>query len=296
MRSDRRYEYGDLDERDDGWREPRGLGAWGESDHALRDRDRERDAWYRSRDIDPRDLGERDFERSAYRDPIRGAADRVGMRMDESAMHMGQGMQRMGRDMEYAADRFGDRMGERAYRMGDEVQRVGDRIADRMGEGAYRMNEGMQRATERVGDRMIEGSMRMRGGAERIAEGAERTGDRAHRVRERMRNTFYRLRGPFVGRGPKGYRIIDERIREEVCEQIAHQGWIDASDVEVKVEHGEVRLRGTVRARADKRGLECLIEQIPGVEDVHNELTFRRGEPAQLPPGAPPASARGRSR
>jgi hypothetical protein len=79
-------------------------------------------------------------------------------------------------------------------------------------------------------------------------------------------------RAPFYGRGPKGYKRPDERIREEVAEVIARQGFIDASDVEVNVENGIVRLIGSVAQRRDKRGLEYLVERIHGVEEVRNEL------------------------
>ncbi|MCW5836516.1 MAG: BON domain-containing protein, partial [Labilithrix sp.] len=83
-------------------------------------------------------------------------------------------------------------------------------------------------------------------------------------------------RGPHYGRGPKGYKRPDERIREEVCEVISRQGFIDATDVEVIVESGVVRLVGSVGQRREKRGLEQLIERVHGVEEVRNELRLNR--------------------
>jgi osmotically-inducible protein OsmY len=53
-------------------------------------------------------------------------------------------------------------------------------------------------------------------------------------------------RGPHWGKGPKGYKRSDDRIREEVCECISQQGHVDASEVEVRVQGGEVTLTGTV--------------------------------------------------
>lgn len=85
-------------------------------------------------------------------------------------------------------------------------------------------------------------------------------------------------RGPHYGKGPKGYKRTDERIREEVCECIARQGHIDASDVEVKVENGTVILTGTVAQRHHKRVLEQMVERVHGVDDVHNELRLKREE------------------
>ena len=38
-------------------------------------------------------------------------------------------------------------------------------------------------------------------------------------------------RGPHWGKGPKGYKRSDERTRDDVCDAIAHQGHVDASDV-----------------------------------------------------------------
>ncbi|UJR83485.1 BON domain-containing protein [Sandaracinus amylolyticus] len=103
------------------------------------------------------------------------------------------------------------------------------------------------------------------------------------RMGEGIRNAFGlgerdRERGPFFGKGPKGYKRSDERVREEVSEVIARQGWIDASEVEVKVVNGEVTLTGTVSDREHKRRLEQMIEDVHGVDDVRNELRVRRTE------------------
>lgn len=82
-------------------------------------------------------------------------------------------------------------------------------------------------------------------------------------------------RGPHYGKGPKGYKRSDERIREEVCEAMSRQGFIDASDVEVNVENGVVHLVGTVASRSDKRGLELIADRIHGVEEVRNEIRLK---------------------
>lgn len=86
-------------------------------------------------------------------------------------------------------------------------------------------------------------------------------------------------RGPHYGKGPKGYKRNDERTREEVCDAIAFQGHIDASDVEVKLESGIVTLSGTVARRDEKRALEHMVERCRGVHEVHNELRLRREQP-----------------
>ena len=74
------------------------------------------------------------------------------------------------------------------------------------------------------------------------------------------------------GRGPKGYRRSDERIREDVCESLTTDGQIDASNIDVAVEDCEVTLSGAVNSREQKRRAEDLSEMIPGVTQVNNSL------------------------
>lgn len=80
----------------------------------------------------------------------------------------------------------------------------------------------------------------------------------------------------FRGRGPRGYRRSDDRIREDICDRLTEDHDIDASDIEVRVEGGEVTLEGTV----DERRLKWLAEEIAsrcsGVLDVHNHLRVKR--------------------
>jgi osmotically-inducible protein OsmY len=81
-----------------------------------------------------------------------------------------------------------------------------------------------------------------------------------------------RMHGRFSGRGPRGYQRSDERIREDVCELLTHHGEIDASGMEVEVHSATVILRGMVDSGRTRRLTEELIEDIPGVRDVQNEL------------------------
>lgn len=78
--------------------------------------------------------------------------------------------------------------------------------------------------------------------------------------------------GQFRGRGPKGYRRSDERIREDVCECLTEDDRIDASNIDVTVTECEVTLSGTVSSREEKRRAEDLIERLAGVKDVNNSL------------------------
>ncbi len=85
--------------------------------------------------------------------------------------------------------------------------------------------------------------------------------------------------GQYAGRGPRGYRRSDDRIREEVCDRLTVAGSVDATNIEVEVHNGEVRLGGTVSDRYQKRYAEDVTLSVRGVEDVQNELRIeeRRG-------------------
>lgn len=78
--------------------------------------------------------------------------------------------------------------------------------------------------------------------------------------------------GPHAGRGPRGYTRSDERIREDVCDRLCEHGFVDASDIDVRVASGEVTLQGSVRSRQEKRIAEDIAEQVSGVRQLRNEL------------------------
>ncbi|MBI3965449.1 MAG: BON domain-containing protein [Chloroflexi bacterium] len=94
--------------------------------------------------------------------------------------------------------------------------------------------------------------------------------------------------GQFSGRGPKGYRRADERIREDICEILTHHGDLDASDVDIRVNEGEVTLEGTVESRHSKRLAEDLAEQVSGVQDVRNNLRVATVQDDRWSPAASP--------
>ena len=81
--------------------------------------------------------------------------------------------------------------------------------------------------------------------------------------------------GPYSGIGPKGYQRSDERILDDIHLRLTQNGQIDASEIQVSVDDGEVTLKGTVEDRRMKRMVEANVDMIPGVIDVHNELQLR---------------------
>lgn len=78
-----------------------------------------------------------------------------------------------------------------------------------------------------------------------------------------------------AGRGPRNFRRSDERTLEEAGEWFTVHPGLDASDIEVTVEEGVVRLVGSVPDRASKRLAEDPAAEVLGVEDVHNDLRVR---------------------
>jgi osmotically-inducible protein OsmY len=80
----------------------------------------------------------------------------------------------------------------------------------------------------------------------------------------------------YFGKGPKGYKRTDDRIKEDVCECLSRSSRVDASDIEVSVEDGCVTLSGTVESKIIKRAAEAEIENLSGVDDVRNELKIKK--------------------
>jgi osmotically-inducible protein OsmY len=93
--------------------------------------------------------------------------------------------------------------------------------------------------------------------------------------------------GEHRGKGPRGYRRSDDRIREDVCDCLTDDPRIDASNMEVTVQECVVTLSGAVTSREDKRRAEDLVENISGVRDVNNNLRVTAevgGEKLSSPP------------
>jgi len=87
---------------------------------------------------------------------------------------------------------------------------------------------------------------------------------------ERRRERDERMN--FRGKGPKNYNRSDERIKEDVNDRLSDDPWVDASDLEVMVNNGDVTLTGTVSERSEKRRAEDLAEAVSGVKNVENRI------------------------
>ena len=92
---------------------------------------------------------------------------------------------------------------------------------------------------------------------------------------DEMSGSAMRSRG-HMGKGPKGYQRSDERIREDVSERMTEDEQLDASEITVQVNKGEVVLSGTVSDREQKRHAETLAERVSGVKDVTNNIKVQQ--------------------
>jgi hypothetical protein len=102
--------------------------------------------------------------------------------------------------------------------------------------------------------------------------------------------------GGFAGRGPRSYRRADDRICEDVNERLTADPRVDASDIEVRVQNGEVTLSGSVDDRRTRRLAEEIIEDLPGVRDVRNDLRVSRNEGWSQREGGEPSTGQSHSR
>jgi osmotically-inducible protein OsmY len=92
-----------------------------------------------------------------------------------------------------------------------------------------------------------------------------------------------------AGRGPKGYQRSDERITEDVNEQLTRDPEVDATDIDVRVDSGIVTLSGTVNDRQSKRVAEDIANDVWGVKDVQNQIRVHRQEAGSVGDASQPA-------
>jgi osmotically-inducible protein OsmY len=131
-------------------------------------------------------------------------------------------------------------------RSGRDYEDRGGRFEDRAREAGQEARSWWDRTTDKIGSAF--------------------SGD--DRDRRPQQPGGYRAAGEHRGRGPKGYRRSDDRIRDDVTED----PYLDASEIEVQVSDCEVTLTGSVQRRSDKRRAEELAESISGVSHVQNNL------------------------
>lgn len=134
------------------------------------------------------------------------------------------------------------------------------------------------RASESRGSRGQYSGQGQYGGEGRHGTGSGAQGGQRSSEAWRGSDGFSPQSGQHFGKGPKGYRRSDERIKEDVSERLQGDGDIDASEIEIQVKDGEVVLTGTVSDRQQKRAAEECAERISGVKDVDNRLKVKSGK------------------
>jgi osmotically-inducible protein OsmY len=103
---------------------------------------------------------------------------------------------------------------------------------------------------------------------------------------ERRRRMDKKEEGKHKGRGPKGYKRSDERIREDINDRLSDDHYVDASDIEVSVSEGEVTLTGTIDSKQAKRRAEDIADTISGVSNVLNQLRLKPADGSTFRSGA----------
>lgn len=105
------------------------------------------------------------------------------------------------------------------------------------------------------------------GGEHHSAQGGQQVGGSSERQRR-----AYGARPAM----PKGYRKSDERLMDDVCEQL-YRSALDVRDVTVCVTDGRVSLEGSVPNRKTKHAVENCADACPGVQEVDNRIRVNRG-------------------
>ena len=88
------------------------------------------------------------------------------------------------------------------------------------------------------------------------------------------------------GKGPRGYTRSDERIKEDINERLTDHYALDATDIDIEVNAGEIVLSGSVESRYEKRLAEDVVEAVSGVKHVENRLRVNRGGSYQTSMGS----------
>ena len=89
---------------------------------------------------------------------------------------------------------------------------------------------------------------------------------------EQRREMDARQQGQHRGRGPRNYTRSDDRIKEDINDRLTDNDFLDASDIDVEVNDGEVVLSGNVDSRYAKRLAEDIAEDVSGVKNVENRI------------------------
>lgn len=235
----------------------------------------DRQRWQANEQFDERDHeNDRDRERDRYRQDLQGERGRFS-----ETERYGYGQGQSG----YAAGRYADDPSmqfENRNLSGDREPRgLDDRWSGRGGEAYYgdrgyaRGDHGWNPGVDSR-ERSFDRDRDERGGGQRGGQqGMPGTGRQFMYGRNEQASSTRET--SHAGKGPRGYQMSDERLKERVCEALSDDHDVDASDIDVAVKNGEVTLTGVIDDRRAKRLAEECVEGVRGVRDVHNQLRLR---------------------
>jgi osmotically-inducible protein OsmY len=76
--------------------------------------------------------------------------------------------------------------------------------------------------------------------------------------------------------------LINENFKRTITELLENSTQVDASDIVVTVNDGDVTLSGTVKDQKEKERAESVIELIQDIKAIHNDLIVKTN-PGILP-------------
>src|SRR5215212_3746403 len=82
----------------------------------------------------------------------------------------------------------------------------------------------------------------------------------------KRRRQMDKMYGPHRGKGPKGYTRSDEKIKEEISDKLYHDSYVDATDIDITVNNGDVTLSGMIDSREAKHRAEDIADSVTGVK------------------------------
>lgn len=78
------------------------------------------------------------------------------------------------------------------------------------------------------------------------------------------------------GKGPRNYKRTDERIMEDIIDQLTREQSVDLTELEIEVKDGEVFLSGRAHDRYIRHKVEDVTDGIPGVKHIENAIRVSR--------------------
>ena len=101
----------------------------------------------------------------------------------------------------------------------------------------------------------------------------------------------------FRGVGPKGYQRTDHHVRDQICERLMLDPYLDASRIVVRVSKGKVKLTGSVPSeRMRQSAIAAAVNVSGGSVDATLQVTGTTTPPAARRPARKPRRGRGGGR